>query len=211
MKAIIGLIAIALGTNLYAQSSSELVESAWKTRVEVLKEEYFAKLSLIGAEQIQSIETFRKEAMASDNLDEAVKLRAIADRIKSEVEKPELPEDKSRLAKDRMKLLNVLRTSKWNCSDHENFPRWAGKFIVFHENGTIVPSVDLDGKWTHHRWAVIDGRHIVALFGNFLMVFRLSDDGNSLIPFEWGPYEDEKAKRGAYKAKSLWKSVRDAK
>lgn len=211
MKVITTLFAIALGSSIFAQSPSELVESEWKSRVEAVKDEYFAKLSLIGAEQIQSIETLRKDAMASDNLDEAVKLRAIADRIKTEVEKPELPEDRSRLARERMKLLKVLRTSKWNCTNHEHFPKWAGKFIVFHENGTVVPSVDLDAKIPDHRWAMIDGSHIVALFGNSLIVFRMSNDGSELVPFEWGSYEDEKTRRGAYKAKSLQRSVRDSK
>ena len=212
MKVITALLfSITFGFNLFAQSPSELIESEWESRIEAVKEEYFAKLSLIAAEQIQLIETTRKVAMASDNLDEAVKLRAIADRIKSEVAKPELPEDKSRLARERMKLLKVLKTSKWNCTNHEHFPKWAGKFIVFHENGTVVPSVDLEGNHSGNRWAAIDGKHIVAIFGNNLIVFRLSADGSELVPFEWGSYEDEKTRRGAYKAKSLQKSVRDAK
>ena len=32
----------------------------------------------------------------------------------------------------------------------------------------------------------MDGRHIVALFGNSLIVFMLNDNGSEMVPFEWG-------------------------
>ncbi len=110
------------------------------------------------------------------------------------MDRPSLPEG-DKLAKEKARLAAILKKSKWNCESHPNFPSWAGKFLVFHENGLMVPAADENLKINHHRWAIFDGRTVVGMLGEFLFLFRLSEKGDAFDVLEIGNCFNTKDKR----------------
>lgn len=214
MRIFLSLIALSvLTTCTFAQTSTQEAESNWAAKLEALNKEYFEKLKQLQAEQIESLESMRKKATTQDRLDEAIQLRDLIDKMKAEMGAPALPEDNSKLNRDKARVANVLRQSKWNCSENPNLSKWFGKSFVFHENGTIVPSSDVSAKLPHHRWAILDSRTVVGMFGDYMIVFRLNEKGNALDVFENGNCIETKAKRHGFvvQSASVTRALRDGK
>ena len=124
-----------------------------------------------------------------------------------------LPEDNSKLTREKARLANILKQSKWNCSDNPYLSKWFGKSFIFYENGTILPSNDTNAKLPHHRWAVLDGRTVVGMFGDYMIVFRLNDKVNAMDVLENGNCIDTKAKRHGFVVQSptVTRALRDGK
>ena len=164
------LVLTALTTGAFAQSAIQEAESNWNAKLEALNKEYFDKVKQLQSEQVESLESLKKRATTQDKLDEAIQLRDLIDNLKMEMGSSALPEDNSKLTREKARLANILKQSKWICSDNPNLSKWFGKFFVFHENGTIVPSNDTSAKLPHHRWSILDGRTIVGMFGDYMIV-----------------------------------------
>ncbi len=181
--------------------------------IKALNNEYFDKLKELQAAQIELLEARRKEATTRDQLDEAIRLRDAIEKIKTEMGMPILPDGNDRLSRERARLESVLARSKWNCTNTPNLLRMVDAFLVFHENGTIVSSSNEQAKLPHHRWATLDGRTIVGMFGDYMIVFRLNEKGDALDVYEIGGTSDTKTTRHSYvvQSQSLAKSIRDGK
>ena len=204
------VLLLLLNCNASAQTPIQDLESEWTKAIDVANKEYFAKVEQLRNEHISKLELARKEATTNDKLDDAIKLRDLIESQKSQLGKPEFPDDDGRLSKEKQRLANVLRNSKWNCENHPHFPKWAGKDIIFHENGTVLPASDPNAKMPGHRWAIIDGRNVAALFGDFLIIFRINEKENALDVYELANMMDFKTKRPSVHSASLARSRRDS-
>ncbi len=198
-------------SNSSAQTPVRDLDLEWTSAIEAANQEYFAKVEKLRNEHISKLELARKEATTNDKLDDAIKLRDLIESHRLQLSKTELPEDKGKLSKEKQRLANVLRTSKWHCEDHPHFPKWAGKHLIFHENGTVVPASDPKSNMPGHRWAIIDGRNIATLFGDFLVIFRINEKENALDVYELANMMDFNTKRPSVHSASLARSPRDAK
>ncbi len=206
-------ILTVLTTGAFAQTAILEAESNWNAKLEALNSEYFDKLNQLQAEQIETLESLRKSATTQDKLDEAIRLRELIESLKVEMGSSELPDDNGKLTRDKARVANILRQSKWNCADNPNLSKWFGRSFVFHENGTVLPSSDTSSKIPNNRWAIIDGRTIVAMFGDYMIVFRLNEKGSSLDVLENGNCIDTKAKRHGFvvQSPSVTRALRDGK
>lgn len=197
--------------NASAQTPIQDLELEWTKAMDAANQEYLAKVEQLRNEHISKLELARKEATSNDKLDDAIKLRDQIEAHKSQLGKPEIPEDDKKLSKEKQRLANVLRSSKWNCENHPHFPKWAGKNIIFHENGTVLPASDPNAKMPGHRWAIIDGRNVAALFGDFLIIFRINEKETALDVYELANMMDFNTKRPSVHSASLARSRRDSK
>lgn len=211
MRSLLSVIILAICcTQVCGQSAQEKAEAEWTASVETANKEYFDKLEQLRTQHVEKLELLRKDATTNDRLDEAVKLRDLIESHKLQLGKLELPEEKTKLAKEKQRLANILRASKWNCAKHPHFPKWAGDNLIFHENGTMVPASNPNAKMPNLRWSVIDGRNIAALLGDFLVIFRLNEQENALDVYELASMVDLKTKRASVLSASLARSPRDA-
>lgn len=213
MKMISVAIVLVLATSASAQTESTTVEDQWAESLNALNSEYFEKLRTLQSEHIKLLEALKTEATKNDRLDDAIKLRDRIETFTADMGNLALPEDNSKLAKEKARLASILKQSKWDCSANPNLPKWAGTHLVFHENGTIVPASDQNAKVPHHRWAILDGQTIVGMFGDYQIVFRLNAKANALEVLEIGNVIDATAKRHGYVVQSpaMTRSVRDKK
>lgn len=205
--------AFFLSLPVLAQSEPETAEQIWNEKLTALNTEYFEKLRTLQEDHVKVLESLKTDATTGDRLDDALKLRDQIEKFKNEMDAPKPPDDSNKLAKDKTRLANILRQSKWNCSSNPNLPKWAGNHLIFHENGTIVPAHDPSAKVPHHRWAILDGKTIVGMFGDYQIIFVLNKEGNALDVLEIGNVIDPKAKRHGYvvQSPSISKSLRDNK
>lgn len=212
MRNLLSAIVFLLVTSVaLEQTPAQNLDSEWIKTVEAANLDYFAKVEQLRNEHVAKLELARKEATTNDKLDDAIKIRDLIESHKLQLGKTELPEDKGKLSKEKQRLANVLRSSKWHCADHPHFPKWAGKHLIFHENGTMVPASDPNAKMPWQRWAIVDGRNIAALLGDFLIIFRINEQENVLEVYELGNMVDFQTKRASVKSASLARSQRDAK
>ncbi len=214
MRILLSLCALAfLSTCALAQPGVSDSTLDLDAGIKALNNEYFDKLKRLQAAQIESLEARRKEATTRDQLDEAIRLRDAIEKIKTEMGTPILPDDNNRIFREKARLEGVLARSKWSCANTPNLLRMVGAFLVFHENGTIVSSSNEQAKLPHHRWATLDGRTIVGMFGDYMIVFRLNEKGDALDVYEIGGTSDTKSKRHSYVVQSppISKSIRDGK
>jgi hypothetical protein len=214
MKTTIALIlAFAFCSTLHAQTELEKLESEYVKSLDMLNQDYFNKLRNLQLEHITLLEAKRKDAMTKDELTEAIRIRDHIEKLRAAIPGESLPEEKGKLTKEKVKLAANLSSSKWECSAVTNISKYAGSHIVFHENGTIVPASKPETSNSSIRWAIVDGRTIIGMFGDYQMIFIVRDDGKSMDVLEVGNVIDTKAKRHGYvvASPSITRSPRDRK
>lgn len=214
MKTLLAMFVVTiLTTGAFAQTAILEAESNWKSKLDELNKEYFDKLRQLQAKQIETLEELRKNATTQDRLDEALRLRELIENMKVAMGVSQLPDDNGKLTRDKARVELILRKSKWNCADNPNLSKWFGKSFVFHESGTVLPSNDISTKIPNNRWAIIDGRTIVAMLGDYMIVFRLNDKGNAMEVLENGNCINTKDVRHGYvvKSPSITSTARDGK